>query len=205
MLTTRYKAAFNRAAEPLAAVLVKLGATPSGLTVAGLILVFASCAFLLLTHRLLAFCALAILTSLFDMLDGAVARSSGRVTKFGSYLDAVCDRYAEAAVVISVAVVTGYWVLSSVVLAGALIISYTKARAAMEAAVSNTEWPDLMERMERGVLFLVGLAASQLWPMRRPLGHDLFWWTLVVLAILIHATALQRMLRAKALIRARGG
>ncbi len=204
MLATRYKAIFNRTIEPVAAGLVKLGVPPSGLTIAGLMLVLASCAFLLLTKRLLAFCVLAVLANGCDMLDGAVARLSGRVTKFGGYLDAVFDRYEEAAVALSVAVVTGYWVLISLVIVGALIVSYTKARAAMEVSVSNTEWPDLMERMGRGGLFIAGLAASQLWPTVRPCGYDVFWWTLVVLAVLIHATALQRIWRAKALIRARG-
>jgi len=88
------------------------------------------------------------------------------------------------------------------VLAGALLVSYAKARAAMEVAVANTEWPDLMERAERGVVFLVGLAAGALvrW---YPLGHDLFWWTLVLLALLIHLTVAQRVLRARRLIQER--
>jgi len=52
------------------------------------------------------------------------------------------------------------------------------------------------------VVFIAGLAASRLirW---RPLGRDLFWWTLVVLAALIYATVLQRILRARRLIEAR--
>src|SRR3989338_6851038 len=59
-------------------------------------------------------------------------------------------RTAGAAPVLGAAEVTGYWILSMIVLAGALIVSYAKARAAMEVAISNLEWPDLMERGERG-------------------------------------------------------
>ena len=143
------------------------------------------------------------MASLLDALDGAVARVSGRVTKFGSYLDAVCDRVAEALVILSVAVVTGYWVLSSAVLAGAFLVSYTKARAAMEVPIANLEWPDLMERAERGVVYIVGLGLKPLIPWR-PFGRDLFWWTLVVLTVLVYATVLQRVLRAKRLIQTRG-
>jgi phosphatidylglycerophosphate synthase len=204
MLTSRYKSAFNRLVEPPARLMVRLGVSPSALTLLGLLLVAASCLFLLLTRNLLVFCGLAVAASLLDALDGAVARLGGRVTKFGSYLDAVCDRYGEACVVVSVAFVTGTWLLSTVVLVGALMVSYTKARAAMEVPVANLEWPDLMERVERGVVYLAGLAASQLLPWS-PLGHDLFWWTLVLLSVLIHATVIQRILRARRLIAARSG
>ncbi len=203
MVLTRYKTAVNRGIAPLAAVLFHLGVSPSAVTLLGLLLVLLSCLFLVRTHRLLAFCGLVTAATLCDALDGAVARAGGRVTKFGAYLDAVCDRYAEGAVFLAVAVVTGYWLLSGLVLLGALLVSYTKARAAMEVPVVNEEWPDLMERTERGVVYVVGLAASQVLPAWRPLGRDLFWWTLVLLAVLIHATVLQRILRARRLIRAR--
>lgn len=204
MLTTRHKAALNHFFERPARWIVSLGLGPSAITVGGLGLVAASCAFLLVTRHIAVFCVLVTLASLLDALDGAVARVSGRVTKFGSYLDAVCDRAGEAVVILSVAVVTGYWGLSSAVLAGILLISYTKARAAMEVPIANLEWPDLMERVERDTIYIVGLLLSQLSPWR-PLGRDLFWWTLVVLAPLVYATVLQRMLRAKRLIETRGG
>ena len=203
MLTSRYKALFNRLVEGPARLVVRLGVGPSAVTLLGLLLVAASCLFLLLTRNLLVFCGLAVSASLLDVLDGAVARLSGRVTKFGSYLDAVCDRYAEACVVVSVALVTGYWLLSTVVLVGALMVSYAKARAAMEVPVANLEWPDLMERAERDVVYIVGLAAGQVVPWR-PLGQDLFWWTLALLSVLIHATVLQRAWRARSFIRLRG-
>ena len=50
----------------------------------------------------------------------------------------------------------------------------------------------------------MGLAVSQLvaWT---PLGHDLFWWTLLILSGLVHATVLQRMIRAVGFIQQRGG
>lgn len=204
MLTTRYKSSVDRLVEAPARVVIRLGVGPSDVTLLGLLLVAASCLFLLLTRNLLVFCGLAVAASLLDVLDGAVARLSGRVTKFGSYLDAVCDRYGEACVVVAVAFVTGYWLLSTVVLAGAMMVSYAKARAAMEVPVANLEWPDLMERAERDVLYVVGLAASQVVPWT-PLGRDLFWWTLLLLSILIHATVLQRILRARRLITSRGG
>ena len=204
MLATRYKSAVRRALEPLAQHLARRGVSPTTLTLAGALGSALVCLLFLRTRAVIPFClAMAAVGSL-DALDGAVARAGGRVTHVGAYLDALCDRYVEVMVVGSVAYVTGTWALSMTVMAGALLVSYAKARAAMETRIENQEWPDLMERTERAALFLGGLLASQLVPWR-PLGHDLFWWTLVLLAILIHLTVAQRVLRARRLMQERAG
>lgn len=199
MLTTRYKATFNRWLEPLAVVVTRLGISPSAITLAALVLTVLVCWWFVRTAAVIPFCIAVIAVGCLDGLDGAVARCSGRVTKFGGYLDAVCDRVMESTVALSVAWVTDYWLLVSVVLVGALLVSYTKARAAMEVVVSNLEWPDLMERAERGVVFIGGLALSELvsW---QPMGHDLFWWALIVLIPLVYLTVVQRIFRARRII-----
>jgi len=202
MLSSRYKSLLNHCLEPLARGLATLGCSPNALTLAGPIFTLPACLWFVSTRAVLPFCVLISVVGCLDGLDGVIARVTGRVTKFGAYLDAVCDRYVDTLVVIAAAVVTGYWTLSMIVLAGALLVSYTKARAAMEVSVSNTEWPDLMERTERSIVFVAGLAASALCSWK-PLGHDLFWWTLVLLTVLIHLTVVQRVLRARRLILAR--
>ena len=202
MLVSRYKPAVNRLLEPMARAIARTGISPSALTISGLLLSGLVCLWFLRTQQTLPFCGAILLAGGLDGIDGAVARVSGRVTKFGAYLDAMCDRYVEAMVVLSAAAVTGYWTLSLIVLAGSLLVSYAKARAAMEVPVSNEEWPDLMERTERDALFLAGLAAAAVCPWQ-PLGRDLFWWTLLALAVLTHLTVLQRVGRARAFIQAR--
>ncbi len=204
MIASLYKQACDRLLSGPVRLLVSLRVGPSTVTLLGLTLVLACCAFLLLTHRVVAFCLLVVPAALLDALDGAVARATDHVTLFGGYLDAMCDRYAEAAVILSVALVTGYWELSALLLVGSLLVSYAKARAAIEVPVSNREWPDLMERTERGVVYILGLFVSQLvaW---RPLGRDLFWWTLLLLCVLVHLTVYQRIRRAAGLIRERAG
>jgi len=202
VLTTRYKGALNQFLEPLAAAIARTGVSPTAITLAVPLLTFAACFWLIRTVAILPFCVIMALVGSLDGLDGAVARASGRVTKFGAYLDALCDRYVEAMVVLAAASVTGYWTLSLIALVGALLVSYAKARAAMEVPVSNLEWPDLMERGERSALFLIGLAASTLVPWQ-PLGKDLFWWTLLLLAVLTHLTVVQRILRAGRFISSR--
>ena len=204
MLTTRYKPVLNRFLEPLAAFLARRGVAPSTITLACPFLASLVCLWFVQIRAVVPFCAAMAAVGSLDGLDGAVARAGGRATKFGAYLDALCDRYVEAMVALSVAFVTGYWVLTMIVLVGSLLVSYAKARTAMEVAVSNQEWPDLMERTERGALFLVGLAAGTVisW---KPMNHDLFWWTLCLLAVLTHATVVQRMLRARRFIEERAG
>lgn len=176
--------------------------SPNAITVAGLAGTAANCMYYIHSRNTLVFCGLVVACGLCDALDGAVARLSSRTSRWGSYLDAMTDRYGEAMVALTVAWVTGYWVLIGAVLKGSLLVSYAKARAAMEVAVTNTEWPDVMERTERGLIFIAGLVASALTTWR-PGGRDIFWWTLVMLAVCIHATVLQRMWRARQFIRTR--
>ncbi|MBI2104832.1 MAG: CDP-alcohol phosphatidyltransferase family protein [Candidatus Omnitrophica bacterium] len=203
MLTSRYKAVINRGFEPLAAGLARAGIPPAAITLAGPLLTSLVCLWFVRTRAVLPFCAAMVVVGCLDGLDGALARAGGRVTKFGAYLDALCDRYVEGMVVLAAAAVTGYWLLSMAALTGALLVSYAKARAAMEVPVSNLEWPDLMERAERSLLFGAGLVAGAVVPWA-PLGRDLFWWTLALLALLTHLTVLQRALRARRFIRERG-
>ena len=203
-MLTLHRPAVNRFFAPVAARIARAGIPPAALTLAAPLLTTAACAWFLRARAAVPFCVVMLFVGLLDVLDGAVARAAGRVTKFGAYLDALCDRYVDALVALSAAAVTGYWAPCMIALVGALLVSYAKARAGMEVPVSNVEWPDLMERGERSALFLAGLAAGSLAPWR-PLGRDLFWWTAAGLAALIHVTVVQRVLRARRLIRLRGG
>ena len=201
MIATTYKAVFNRLLHPLAATLARAGIHPSVLTLATPLLTTVNCISFLRHKSVGVFCFAMLFVGCFDALDGAVARAGHKASALGAYLDAMCDRYVDIIVGLTVAVFTGYWLLVMIVLTGGLLVSYAKARAAIEVPVDNLEWPDLMERTERGLIFLAGLAAGALIPWH-PMEKDLFWWTLVALSVLIHATVIQRMLRAARFIRA---
>ena len=161
MLVTRHKAKIDRAFRPLAIWLTEMGVSPTAITLTTPVLATLVCWWVTRSREVVPFCFLILGVGVLDGLDGAVARVSGRTSKFGSYLDAVCDRYFETIVSLTVAWLTGYWLLCMAALAASLTISYAKARAAMEVDVSNTEWPDLMERTERATLFLGGLFLSE--------------------------------------------
>lgn len=201
-MLTPYKEHFRRPAEIVARFFLRLGFSPNGLTLFGLLMGWLSCLLFLWMRNPIVFGLLLIFWGLFDAVDGALARLTHRVTKFGSYLDAICDRLYEMGAVLVGAYVSGHWVLSLLTLSGVLLISYAKARAAMEIPISNSEWPDLMERTERDVIYAIGLIVWGLFPGTF-FGKDLFFWVLSGLNIALYFTFLQRFFRAKRLIESR--
>lgn len=161
-----------------------LGLTPNMLTVIGLILNT-------LVAGVIAFWdirlggALLLVASAFDMLDGAVARATGKGSKFGGFLDSTLDRYSESIVYLGVLVYildtddykTGA-ILTLLATTGALLISYSRARA---EAIGYKASVGLVARPERVILLALCLMIDK--PM----------WALWALAILTHITAFTRI------------
>lgn len=201
-MLTPYKAYFRRAPEAVAKVFIRLGFSPNGITLFGLVLGLLTCLLFVWTRNASLFGILMIAWGLFDAVDGAAARLLNQITKFGSYLDAMCDRMFESIAVLTAAYVSGHWVLCFLLGAGCLLISYAKARAAMEIQISNTEWPDFMERTERDIIFAIGIILWGFFPGNF-FGRDLFFWVLLGLNLAVYGTLLQRILRAKRFIESR--
>jgi len=106
-----------------------------------------------------------ILAGLFDMLDGEVARFSQSETRFGAFYDSVIDRYSDIIILQGLLVyyarhqMLGYVVLVGVVIMGAVLTSYTRARA--ESLISSCK-VGFMERPERVVLLIIGGLANRM-------------------------------------------
>src|SRR5471030_570024 len=98
MLDGHNKSLSDRVWNALAVPLVALRLSPNQVTMLGLVLVAANCAAYLWFKNTFWFGLGLAVSFAFDGLDGAVARLTGRATKFGGYLDAVVDRYQEIAV-----------------------------------------------------------------------------------------------------------
>ncbi len=103
-----------------------------------------------------------IVANLFDMLDGQVARLSGRVTRFGGFLDSSLDRLSDMVVFVGLMVFyardTQYHSTLNVFLAGAammgsVMVSYTSARA--ESLIPKCD-VGFLRRPERVVLLIIG-------------------------------------------------
>jgi CDP-diacylglycerol--glycerol-3-phosphate 3-phosphatidyltransferase len=128
---------------------------------------------------------LALLAGGFDLLDGAVARATNQVTRFGGFLDSTLDRYSEAALYFGVLVYllrsgssqTAIFLVFATLL-GSLMVSYTRARA--EAAGLRAD-VGIFPRAERVILLAIFLV------VQKPV------WALWILALLTNLTALQRI------------
>ena len=125
-----------------------------------------------------------ILSGVFDLFDGALARKLGKVTPFGGFLDSVIDRYSDLFLLLALLIYylrrgdSELVILASFVSIGTVLISYTRARAEAAQISCNI---GLMERAERIILLSAAV---------------LFGWVSPVLwglAILTHFTVLQRI------------
>ncbi|MEA2203694.1 MAG: CDP-diacylglycerol---glycerol-3-phosphate 3-phosphatidyltransferase [Blastocatellia bacterium] len=103
-----------------------------------------------------------IVANLFDMLDGQVARLSGRVTSFGGFLDSSLDRLSDMVVFIGLMVFyarnTQYHstlnvFLTGAALMGSVMVSYASARA--ESLIAKCD-VGFLRRPERVVLLIIG-------------------------------------------------
>ncbi len=164
--------------------LVKTGISPNALTIFGFATILVV-AWVLSTGRFLLGGFLVLLTASLDFLDGALARATGRSTKFGAFLDSSLDRYSDAALFLGLLAYyaskgSSYYqiVLIGAALTGSLATSYTRARA--EALGVKGE-VGLFTRTERIVLLAIGLIANQM--------IVILW----IIAVLSNFTALQRI------------
>jgi CDP-diacylglycerol--glycerol-3-phosphate 3-phosphatidyltransferase len=107
-----------------------------------------------------------IVANLFDMLDGQVARLSGRVTRFGGFLDSSLDRLSDMVCFVGLMVFyardTPFHSTLNVFLAGAglmgsVMVSYASARA--ESLIPKCD-VGFLRRPERVVLFIIGALST---------------------------------------------
>lgn len=182
--------------EAMATPLVKARLTPNQVTLIGLVLILLVSLAYLWHQSPALYSATLIVAFVFDALDGAVARRRNMSTKAGGYFDAMVDRYQELAVLATLAYLHDAWPLALACFSGSIITSYAKARTAIEMPVSNTDWPDFFERMERVIYLCAMLLIAGV------LGDTAILWGLAGFAILAHVTALQRARRATQMLRA---
>src|ERR1700682_5950757 len=97
MFTARFEAWVRRHAETLMSAVRRLPVTPNQITVIGLGLTFAASILVAFGHLRWAGVVVSC-GGTFDILDGALARTSGRCYPYGAFLDSTLDRYSEGAI-----------------------------------------------------------------------------------------------------------
>ncbi|MDO8672198.1 MAG: CDP-alcohol phosphatidyltransferase family protein [Dehalococcoidia bacterium] len=194
MIANRFKGLAQQVMAPLARIIGKTPITPNALTVTGFILNTVVAAVLATGHQFIGG-LLVLFAGLFDMLDGALARTTGQSTTFGAFLDSTLDRYSEAVLLFGVLVVaaqtqdTQVILLVFAVMVGSVMVSYVRARA--EGLGLRCE-VGLLARPERVILLAVGLIIGQLLPV--------LW----LLAIFTNITTVQRILHVRHITQDRG-
>jgi CDP-diacylglycerol--glycerol-3-phosphate 3-phosphatidyltransferase len=176
--------------------------SPDALTFAGVTICAISAGIVFFEYRAELLCfwlgaALFVVGSVLDILDGALARSSGKGTTFGAFLDSTTDRVGEAFMLGSIALVFSRdgnevalaFAFAAVV--GSLLVSYTRARAEALGLKGDV---GIGSRAERVVVIVAGLVLA-------PWG--VLPWAIYLLAVTAWITVVQRVLSVRAQLRSR--
>lgn len=134
---------------------------------------------------------------LLDLVDGSVARVTGRVSKFGAYFDSVADRYIEGVILFGLLFAQLPWFYFPiqmwifVALFGSMMTTYVKAAAKeSEIITEGIIKGGLFERAERMVLLFFGIVAAIWYPLALTV-------IIVILAFLTNWSAIERILIAR--------
>ena len=149
--------------KPIVSLLSRTPLTPNILTWIGFSITVIAGA-LVVTEHLLAAGIVVLVAGLFDMLDGALARITGKVSRFGAILDSTLDRISEAVLLLSLLAIFAEGqqvtesILVGVALLGSFMVSYIRAR--MEGLGIECK-AGLFTRPERVIVLALGLMLSQ--------------------------------------------
>lgn len=162
MFDGRFRSGVDRAVQPVGGALQRTGVSPDHLTGLGLLLAIPA-AWAIASGRLGLGLGLLIASAVPDLLDGAVAKASGRSSVRGAFFDSVADRVTDTLILGALA-----WylldhhrghaaMLPFAILGTSFLISYERAKA---EALGYQAKGGLMERAERVVVTCAALAFS---------------------------------------------
>lgn len=188
------RAISNIIVEPCACLIAKSGIHPNILSSLGLLVSLVASAEAALGRFLIAGILL-LVSGIFDLFDGAVARASNKVSRFGGVFDSTLDRVGEAALFLGLLVffikefsASGI-LLVNICLIACGLVSYIKARAEGVGVACPV---GIFTRAERIILLAVGLFLNQVIIV------------LGIIALLSLITAAQRLLYAWQQMRGKG-
>jgi CDP-diacylglycerol---glycerol-3-phosphate 3-phosphatidyltransferase len=209
LISQKNRDRYLRFITPVGNLLARLKLHPNVVTLAGLVL-SAVAGWIYSTGAFFWAAWVLVLAGSCDVLDGQLARSTGRNTSFGAFFDSTMDRFGEILVFMGLA-----WYFSggssdwsgavpemaqtrspvSVVLillaaSGSMMVSYTRARAEALGIECKVGW---MQRPERLTLLVIGSLLAGL-PV---VGLTIMKLTLLALALTANFTALQRVMHVR--------
>jgi CDP-diacylglycerol--glycerol-3-phosphate 3-phosphatidyltransferase len=146
-----------------------------------------------------------IAANIFDMLDGRLARLTGRVTKFGAFLDSSLDRLSDMVTFLGIIIFyardtqyhsTLYAALTGAALIGSVMVSYTSARA--ESLIPKCD-VGFFRRPERVVLLIIG--SLTVWPESQSPFLNKMPATIWLMTIMSYWTFFHRLYHTRRMIR----
>jgi CDP-diacylglycerol--glycerol-3-phosphate 3-phosphatidyltransferase/CDP-diacylglycerol--inositol 3-phosphatidyltransferase len=196
----RFRAFWTRVFTPVVDLLLRWGVSPDVVTLVGTLGVVAGAVIFFPRGEL--FVGVLVITAFVfsDLVDGAMARKSGRASPFGAFLDSTLDRIGDAAIFGSLAMYyvgpgdsDAFAALAIYCLTMGAVTSYARARAeslGMQAKVG------IAERADRLVAILLVTGLADLVRMLGAGDEALYAIpvTLAVLAVASTVTVVQRIL-----------
>jgi CDP-diacylglycerol---glycerol-3-phosphate 3-phosphatidyltransferase len=178
--------------KPLVAFLAKTRITPNMITWSGFLVVVAAAVLAGFGHLFAAGWVMAA-AGCFDFIDGALARGTNQVTRFGGILDSTLDRISEAGMLLGIMAYYLYnpalfqsWIvlLAGYAILASFMVSYVRSRAegaGLDCTVG------ISTRVERVILLMLGLILS-------PISHYILVGAIGLICILSSITVVQRIL-----------
>ncbi|HET7028033.1 MAG TPA: CDP-alcohol phosphatidyltransferase family protein [Candidatus Limnocylindrales bacterium] len=203
-VSTETRNRIRAAIAPIGAAMGRAGISPNALTVGGFVGVCAA-ALAAALQWWLAAGVLLLAFGIFDLFDGAVARATGRVSRFGAFLDSTLDRTGENLLLAGVAIgcaAAGYVVgagIATLALAFASVVTYARARAeavGLKGEVGISPRPERLVLEAAGLILtgllggLSGAADAVAWPGQWIATSDGSWALFVSLAIVAVTSAI---------------
>ncbi len=169
-------------AAPIARLLLRMGVSPDAVTLVGTLGLSAAALYFLPQGRFFVGVVVITLFVFSDLVDGHMARESGRVSSFGAFFDSTLDRLGDAAIFTGLALWFAwdgdsrlYLVLSLVCLVMGNVTSYARARA---EALGYEAKVGIAERADRLVAILVMTGLSGL--LGLPILVEIALWALAI-------------------------
>jgi len=176
----------------------KLPFSPNAWTVFSIVPAIIGFYYLAYPKNLLYGAILFLLAGFIDMVDGGVARVTGRISNLGAYIDGVADRIVEAMLFFGIMVygvtdfiLPGYMWAALALFFGSAMTTFVEVYADHRHAISNpkvfSKMGGILERMERITIVFIGMILGY------AIAPVYLTYALAVVSVLAIITVLQRV------------
>tara|TARA_B100001750_G_scaffold238184_1_gene244365 strand:+ start:9090 stop:9695 length:606 start_codon:yes stop_codon:yes gene_type:complete len=183
---------FKKTEHTISILLIKIGITANILTILGFLLAMLAGTFIVFNYLVLGGVFL-LISSMFDMLDGAIARASKTTSQFGAFLDSTLDRISEFLIFSSILI---YYLINDsnniipiilciTSIGTSFLVSYTRARAESLQIKCTV---GIFTRAERIIVLFLGIILSPI------IIFDTIIISLAIITALSFVTMLQRII-----------